>query len=297
MKILLLGANGQLGRELKRKLTNLGTLKACSRDEVDFTDSNSLTATIEAFKPNIIVNAAAYTAVDKAEHEYDLAFQVNAKAVAVLANEALKHNIWLIHYSTDYVFDGAKQQPYVETDAPNPLNVYGKSKLAGEQAVTASGCKHLIFRTSWVIGQDGQNFVKTILRLATERNSLEIINDQLGAPTTPALIAEITINAIAATRTSSPWPIGLYHLAPHGQTTWFGIAQTLMQLATAQEFALSINESTLYPIASADYPTLATRPANSLLDTRKLTQQLSFNLPHWQYGFSKVANTIIRELK
>jgi dTDP-4-dehydrorhamnose reductase len=297
MKILLLGANGQLGHELSRTLLALGEVKACGRAEVDMTNGHSIVNTIDAFKPDVIVNAAAYTAVDKAESECDLAFKVNAEAVRILADEATKRDIWLIHYSTDYVFDGSKTEPYLETDVPNPINVYGESKLAGEQAITGSGCKHLIFRTTWVIGKDGSNFAKTILRLASERDTLSIINDQFGVPTAPALIAKVTKAAIEAIATANHWPSGIYHLAPHGETTWHGIAQTLIQLAKEAHVPLATDESGLQAITTAEYPTAAKRPANSLLDTSKLEKQLKFNLPDWEDDFSLVVEGIIRELK
>ena len=297
MRVLLLGANGQLGQELSRTLPSVGEVKASSRSEVDLTNGHSIVETIDTFKPDIIVNAAAYTAVDKAENERDLAFIVNAEAVGILADEATKRDIWLIHYSTDYVFDGSKTEPYLETDVPNPINVYGESKLAGEQAITASGCKHLIFRTTWVIGKDGSNFAKTVLRMATERDSLSIINDQFGVPTAPALIAKVTKAAIEAIATANHWPSGIYHLAPHGETTWHGIAQTLLLLATEARLPLATDESALQAITTAEYPTPAKRPTNSRLDTSKLEKQLKFNLPDWKDDFSAVAEEIIKELK
>ena len=241
MRILLLGENGQLGQQLRRTLPLLGEVKACGRADVDFTDHNSITAAIEAFQPDVIVNAAAYTAVDRAEKEQKRAFQVNADAVALLAEQSAKHGIWLIHYSTDYVFDGSKAEPYLESDTPNPINVYGESKLAGEEAIAASGCNHLLYRTPWVIGRDGPNFAKTILALACDRNTLNIVNDQFGVPTTPALIAKVTAEAIRAIASGQPWPVGLYHLAPRGKTTWFGIAQSLFRLARKQQLPLSLD--------------------------------------------------------
>lgn len=297
MKILLLGANGQLGHELSRTLPALGEVKACGRAEVDMTNGHSIVETIDTCKPDVIVNAAAYTAVDKAERERDLAFKVNAEAVGILADEATKRDIWLIHYSTDYVFDGRKTEPYSEADIPNPINVYGESKLAGEQAITASGCKHLIFRTTWVIGKDGSNFAKTVLRLATERDSLSIINDQFGVPTAPALIAKVTKAAIEAIATANHWPPGIYHLAPHGETTWHGIAHMLLQLATEEHLPLATDESALQAITTAEYPTPAKRPTNSRLDTSKLEKQLKFNLPNWKDDFSAVTEEIIKEFK
>ncbi|MGB1374081.1 MAG: dTDP-4-dehydrorhamnose reductase [Aequoribacter sp.] len=297
MRILLLGANGQLGQELSHTLPSLGEVKVCGRSEVDLTNKHSIIEAVDAFKPEVIVNAAAYTAVDKAERERGLAFKVNAEAVGILASEAAKLDIWLIHYSTDYVFDGSKTEPYLEADTPNPINVYGESKLAGEQAIITSGCKHLIFRTTWVIGKDGHNFAKTILQLASERDTLSIINDQFGVPAAPALIAKVTNAAIEAIATARHWPSGIYHLAPHGKTTWYGIAQTLIQQAKEACLPLATNERDLQAITTADYPTSAKRPANSLLDTSKLEKQLKFNLPDWEDDFSLVVEGIIRELK
>ena len=297
MKILLLGANGQLGQTLSRTLPAVGEVKSCGRNELDLSDLHSIRAVIEQFQPDIIVNAAAYTAVDKAESEPELAFKVNAEALATLAEQAVRHDILLVHYSSDYVFDGSKKDRYNETDTPNPINLYGESKLAGEKAITASGCKHLIFRTTWVMGQNGQNFTKTILRLAAERPSLNIINDQFGVPTTTALISRVTIAAIEASTAATPWPSGIYHLAPHGETSWYGIAQELLQLAQEQQLTLATSESSLHPIKTIDYPTAAKRPVNSLLNTDKLEKQLSFSLSDWKNDFRKVANEIIKEFK
>lgn len=297
MRILLLGANGQLGQELSRTLHILGEVWSCGRAEVNLTDSAAILAAIDSFQPDVIVNAAAYTAVDRAEREPELAFEINANAVGVLANEAFKRDIWLIHYSTDYVFDGTKNTPYSEKDTPNPINVYGKSKLFGEQTIIASGCKYLIFRTSWVIGQEGQNFAKTILRLAKERTSLNVIDDQLGVPTTPSLIAKVTINAIEAIKSSTAWPLGIYNLAPQGKTTWFGIAKVLIKLAKQEQLQLKVIEKEVHPILSVEYPTPANRPTNSLMITSKLKQHLNFNLPDWKSDFSKTAKNVIKDIK
>lgn len=297
LRILLLGANGQLGQELSRTLTSLGKVKACGRGDVDLTDELSITKAIDKYNPDVIVNAAAYTAVDKAETERDLAFKVNANAVVTMASEAAKRDIWLVHYSTDYVFDGTKSIAYTESDAVNPINVYGESKLAGEQAITLSGCKHLIFRTTWVIGKDGGNFAKTILRLAADRDALSIIDDQFGVPTTPNLIAKVTIDAIQAIMHQTAWVPGIYHLAPHGETTWYGIAKTLLDVARDEQLPLSIVDGKLNPIATTEYPTPASRPASSRLSNSKLEQQLSFKLPNWKHDFIIVAKEIIEEIK
>lgn len=297
MKILLLGSNGQLGYELSRALPSLGEIKACSRSDVDLADSQSIIGTLDAFQPDVVVNAAAYTAVDKAEGEREPAFKVNAEAVGILASETTKRDIWLIHYSTDYVFDGTKTEPYSEADTTNPINVYGESKLAGEQAVTASGCKHLIFRTSWVIGKDGNNFAKTILRLASERDNLSVINDQFGVPSSPLLISKVTVDAIEAIKNSKNWPSGIYHLVPKGETTWFGLAEVLLKHASDSNLDLSINASQLKAITTAEYPATAKRPLNSRLNTDKLARCLSFELPDWKDEFSVTAESIIKEVK
>ena len=297
MRILLLGASGQLGLELSRALPAVGEVMSCSHKKVDITNQNSVMAAIHSFKPHVIVNAAAYTAVDRAESERNIAFRVNAEAMGILAKAAARHNIWLIHYSTNYVFDGYKAQPYTESDSPKPINYYGESKLAGEQIIADSGCHHLIFRTTWVIGKDGNNFAKTILRLATKKNTLSIINDQFGVPTSPALIANVTISAIEAIANGKHWPVGLYHLAPHGETTWYGIAKKLLFFSEVAQLPLNANENSLKPIKTSDYPTPARRPDNSRLNVRKLEQQLPFTLPDWQDDFFMVAEEIIKSYK
>lgn len=297
MKILLLGSNGQLGRELERQLSSDGSVAAFPRSALDITNHRAVRDAILAIHPNIIVNAAAYTAVDKAETDAERANAVNAEAVANLAQIAQKEAAWLIHYSTDYVFDGNKPTPYIETDAPNPINVYGASKLAGETSIAAADCQHLIFRTSWVIGKDGNNFAKTILRLAAERNSLKVISDQLGVPTSPSLISKITIDAIRAFKQDKAWPQGIYHLAPQGVSSWHEIAKTLIVYAEQQRVRLNTQVADIQAITTAEYPTAAKRPLNSQLDTSKLRAQLSFDLPHWKDDFLAVASDIVKELE
>ena len=297
MKILLLGSNGQLGRELERQLSSVGSVASFPRSALDITNHRAVRDAALAIHPNIIVNAAAYTAVDKAETDAERANSVNAEAVANLAQIAQKEGAWLIHYSTDYVFDGNKPTPYIETDAPNPINVYGASKLAGETAIAAADCQHLIFRTSWVIGKDGNNFAKAILRLAAERNSLKVISDQLGAPTSPSLISKITIDAIRAIKQDKAWPQGIYHLAPQGVSSWHEIAKTLIVYAEQQRVQLSTQVENIQAITTAEYPTAAKRPLNSQLDTHKLRAQLSFDLPNWKDDFLAVASDIVKELE
>ena len=295
MKILLLGSNGQLGRELERQLSSVGSVAAFPRSALDITNHRAVTDAVLAIHPNIIVNAAAYTAVDKAETDAERANSVNAEAVANLAQIAQKNGAWLIHYSTDYVFDGSKPTPYIETDAPNPINVYGASKLAGEAAIAEADCQHFIFRTTWVIGKDGHNFAKTILRLASERDALKVINDQIGVPTSPSLIARVTIDAMRAVKEGKAWPQGIYHLAPEGKTSWHEIAQTLVACAKQQHIPLRTHAADIQAITTAEYPTAAKRPLNSQLDTNKLRSQLSFDLPRWKDDFLAVARDIVKE--
>ena len=297
MKILLLGASGQLGTELNRQLPLIAEIKAYTRSELDITDTQAVIETISSFKPNVIVNAAAYTAVDNAEEEKSLAYAINSDAVAVLAQQAAKQGAWLIHYSTDYIFDGEKTAPYTEMDAPNPINVYGASKLAGEEFIAASNCNHFIFRTTWVIGKDGRNFAKTILRLATQRDSLSVISDQYGVPTSPSLITNVTIDAIKAIKKQRAWPSGAYNLVPLGISTWHEVAQTLITIAEENSVPLAISATDILAITTAEYLTPAKRPLNSRLETQKLSRQLSFHLPNWKDDFSAVAAEVIKEFK
>ena len=225
------------------------------------------------------MNAAAYTAVDKAETYAEYAHAINAKAVQNLAQIAKKERLWLIHYSTDYVFDGSKQSPYIETDLPNPINVYGMSKLAGERTIANTDCQNLIFRTTWIIGKDGHNFAKTILRLASKHDHLKVIKDQIGVSTSPFLIARVTIDAIHSIKQDNAWPKGIYHLAPQGVSSWYEITKTLITYAEQQNVPLSVHASNIQAITTSEYPTAAKRPLNSQLDTQKLSSQLSFKLP------------------
>ena len=297
MKILLLGSSGQLGKELERQLPAVGGVTALPRSALDVSNYNAVQDAIRHIQPNIIVNAAAYTAVDKAEAVAEQANNINAEAVANLAQIAKEENAWLIHYSTDYVFDGSKSEPYVETDDTHPINVYGTSKLAGERAITSSGCLYFLFRSSWVIGKDGNNFAKTILKLAAERSHIKVVSDQLGVPTSPSLISKVTINAIQDINTSKPWEPGVYHVAPKGASNWYEIARTLVKYAERLNVPLCATTADIQQISSAEYPTVAKRPPNSLLNTQKLQAQLSFELPHWRDDFLGVAEEIIKELK
>lgn len=294
MKILLLGKNGQLGWELQRSLAYLGEILALDRlGERGFcgnlSDLEGLCTTVATFKPDVIINAAAYTAVDKAESEPALAELINTKAPQLLAQEALKINALLVHYSTDYVFNGDGSAFWTENETPAPINEYGKSKLAGEQAIQASGCQYLVFRTSWVYGSKGNNFAKTMLRLASERQTLSVISDQFGAPTSAALLADCTAHAIYQT-IRNPQLIGLYHLAASGITTWYDYASLVIENAKARGQALAVAK--INPIATANYPTPAKRPHNSRLDTTKFCDSFELVLPEWQYGVIRMLDEI-----
>ena len=297
MKILLLGKNGQVGWELQRSLAPLGALTALDRQGDkglcgDLSDLDGLAATVRTLQPQVIVNAAAYTAVDKAESEPELARRINAAAPAALAREAHACGALLVHYSTDYVFDGSGTQAWREGDATGPLGVYGQTKLEGEQAIAASGCAHLILRTSWVYAARGGNFARTMLRLAQERERLTVIDDQWGAPTGAELIADVTAHAIAQTR-QQPGKAGIYHLAPAGETTWFQYAKHVISLAQQAQAAIKIKATEVLPIPTSAYPTPARRPHNSRLDCAKLQAAFSLQLPPWQRGVDRMLAEIL----
>ena len=294
MKILLLGKNGQVGWELQRSLAPLGELIALDRAGEDglcgdLTDLEGLRRTISIAKPNIIINAAAYTAVDNAENDKVNTNIVNAQAPRVLAEEAQKIGAWLVHYSTDYVFVGSGNNAWEEKDESNPLSEYGRSKLAGEQAIENSGCKYLIFRTSWVFGSRGKNFAKTMLHLATERQTLSVINDQVGAPTSAALLADCTAHALLKA-IRNPELAGLYHLAASGQTTWYEYANLVIEHARNIGKELLVTE--IKPIGTLDYPTPAKRPYNSKLSTAKFRDSFDLVLPKWQQGVIRMLDEI-----
>jgi len=285
MKILLFGKNGQVGWELQRSLAPLGELIALDADSTDlcgdFTDPDGLIQTVRAVAPDVIVNAAAHTAVDKAESEPELVHTINALAPAVLAQEAKRGNAWLIHYSTDYVFDGSGNRPWRETDATAPLNVYGATKLEGERLIRAADCAYLIFRTSWVYGARGGNFAKTMLRLAQERDSLSVIDDQIGAPTGADLLADVTAHAIRAAR-QRPELSGLYHLVAAGETSWHGYAGFVLDHAQRAGVPLKVAPDAIKAVPSSAFSTPARRPLNSRLDTVKLQSAFGLTLPMCQ---------------
>jgi dTDP-4-dehydrorhamnose reductase len=296
MKILLFGKSGQVGWELQRSLAPLGEVIAVDFDSQelcgDFTNIQGITQTVRAVAPDIIVNAAAHTAVDKAESEPELVRTINSLAPTMLAQEAKRSGAWLIHYSTDYVFDGSGDKPWLETDDTGPLNVYGETKLEGEQFIRQSGCKHLIFRTSWVYGARGGNFAKTMLRLAKERDSLSVINDQIGAPTGAELLADITAHAI---RTSllKPELSGLYHVVAAGETSWHGYASFVIDIAQKAGISMWITPEDVLPVPTSAYNTPAKRPLNSRLDTSKFQAAFDLKLPHWQSGVNRMLTEIL----
>ena len=296
MKILLLGCDGQVGWELQRSLQPLGEVLALdfqSRDyAADFSKPDALAATVRAVKPDLIVNAAAHTAVDKAESEPALAQAINADAPGVLARSAAACGAWLVHYSTDYVFDGSGDQPRDEDAPAGPLSVYGRTKLDGEAQIRASGCKHLILRTSWVYAARGGNFARTMLRLAAAKTELNVIDDQVGAPTGADLLADLTALMARAAR-AQPALAGTYHAVAAGATSWHGYARLVIETARARGVPLTLPADALRPIPTSAYPTPAPRPLNSRLDTRKLRERFGVHLPDWESGVRRLLAEIL----
>lgn len=293
LRILITGCEGQVGWELQRTLLPLGNVTAVSRKEMDLSSADSIRDCIRSLQPNLVVNAAAYTAVDKAESEPALAQAVNADAVAVMADEARKIGAALIHYSTDYVFDGTKPTPYVESDPTHPLSVYGKTKLAGEQALTHAEIPHLILRTSWVYGARGKNFLRTILKLAAEKPDLRIVADQTGAPTSSREIASATALLVQRWFANDlAEPSGIYHLTATGETTWHGFAVEALQLQASSHPAEAFKQARLIAIPTSEYPTPATRPMNSRLDCSKLKKIFDVRLPDWKISLASVLQEI-----
>lgn len=295
MRILLTGKNGQVGFELQRALAPLGEVVAVDQQECDLSNPEAIRKLVAEVAPQVIVNPAAYTAVDKAEAEPALAQAINGAAPGVFGEEAARLGALVIHYSTDYVFDGTQNGAYGESDAPNPQSVYGKTKLAGEQALQASGADHLIFRTSWVFGAHGANFAKTMLRLASERESLKIVADQFGAPTSAALLADVTAQVLSQFKRQGRvgFPFGLYHLVAGGSTTWHEYAQMVVRSALASGKPLKLKAEDVLPIGTSEYPLPAPRPANSRLDTSYLRQTFGLELPAWQNGLGHVLQQIL----
>ena len=297
MRILLLGCKGQVGWELQRSLAPLGTLLACDFDsggelKADFADTAALAALVRRVQPQLVVNAAAHTAVDKAESEPELARTINAEAPGVIAREAAALGALLVHYSTDYVFDGSGDTPRDEEAPTGPLSVYGRTKLEGEQRIRASGCRHLILRTSWVYAARGGNFARTMLRLAAERDQLKVIADQVGAPTGAELLADVTAHAVQRVR-AEPGLAGSYHCVAGGETNWFDYARFVVEWARARGQAIRVAPDAIVPIPTRDYPTPAERPLNSRLATHKLQHAFGLTLPHWQGGVERMLTEIL----
>lgn len=305
MKILLLGANGQVGFELQRSLAPLGEVVAATRsgslpgalpcERVDFHDTDALRALCVRMAPQLIVNAAAHTAVDRAEDEEALAQQANGAAPGVLGHWAAANGAAVVHYSTDYVFDGSGTTAWAEDDPTGPLNVYGETKRAGEEAIAASGCKHLVFRTSWVHAPGGNNFIAKMLSLAQSRDELKVIDDQHGAPTSARLIAEVTARAIQQIANDRPIPSGLYHLVASGETTWNGYARFAIAEALARGVPLKLAPERVLAVPTSAFPTPARRPLNSRLSTLKLRDALGIDLPNWKTDAMGTLDTILPE--
>lgn len=296
-RILLTGRNGQVGWELQRILNHFGEVIAVDAEELDLADADAIRRTVRDLRPDIIVNPAAYTAVDKAESEPDVAMAVNGVAPGVLAEEAQRLDAVLVHYSTDYVFDGNKTSAYCEEDAPNPQSVYGDTKLAGEGAIRVAGCRHLILRTSWVYGVHGSNFVKTILRLAKERSELRIVADQFGAPTWARDLAQATATALKIWQ-GKGWDEklgGLYHLTGGGRTNWHGFAEEIVQQARKYDAALADKQLVINPIATHEYPVPAKRPANSMLANDRIRDAFGIVLPPWQDSLAECVRLIYEQ--
>lgn len=295
MRLLILGRDGQVGTALTQLLAPLGTIVALGRDGADLAHPDGLARVVDREQPDVIVNAGAYTAVDKAESEPELARLVNADAPGALARAAADRGAWLIHYSTDYVFDGMKAVPYIEDDATAPLNVYGATKRAGELAIGDAGGKHLIFRTSWVHAPGRNNFIAKILGLAQSRDELKVIDDQVGAPTSARLIAKVTARAVEQIAHDRPVPGGIYHLAAAGETSWHGYASYVIAEAQQRGVTLKVSPERVLPVPSTAFPSPARRPHNSRLSTHKLRTALGIDLPDWQADALGTLDTLLPE--
>ena len=296
MKILLFGKNGQLGWELQRSLILMGKLIALDTNDQelcgDFTQPDKIIKTLHSVSPQIIVNAAAYTAVDKAENESEIARIINYQTPKVIAQEAKKLGAWLIHYSTDYVFDGNGMQPWKETDPTKPLNIYGSTKLEGDQAISDSGCKHLIFRTSWVYSVRGRNFINTMLNLMCNKNTLAVINDQIGSPTGADLLADITAHSIG-TALQKPRLSGLYHVTAKGEVSWYGYANFILEKMILSASKPKLKAQNIKPVTTNMFSQVAKRPKNSRLDTNKFEKTFNLTLPLWQTGVTRTLTEIL----
>jgi dTDP-4-dehydrorhamnose reductase len=294
MKILVTGRNGQVGFELERALAPLGAVVAVDQSECDLSNADAIRELVRSVAPDVIVNPAAYTAVDRAESDPATAFAVNAHAPGVLGEEAARLGAMVVHYSTDYVFNGTKEGAYSEQDRPDPQSVYGRSKYEGELALAQANPRHLILRTSWVVGAHGGNFAKTILRLAGERDRLSIVADQFGAPASAALLADLTAHLVRQyQREQSPFPYGTYHVTSSGETSWYEYARFVIEEALAAGQTLKATAGEVAPLTTAEYPTPAKRPANSRLDTTRFRETFGLQLPPWQEGVRHVLQQIL----
>ena len=307
MKVLLLGASGQLGYELAKQLPKVAQVLALDRSQCDLASDefkDRLNLHVKEFNPDVLINAAAYTAVDKAEQEQTLAHQINATAPSVMAQIANAHKIALIHYSTDYVFDGEGDQPWSEDSPTNPQSVYGQTKCAGEELIRQNAAEHIILRTSWVVGAHGNNFLKTMLRLASERDALRVVSDQVGAPTSVDLLAQITMQLLkrctqkdTTQKDTNPNIWGTYHVAPSGYTNWHAYATHVIQLASKLGMPLKCTPENIVAISSSEYPLPAKRPLNSRLNTVKLVRLLGTSLPLWQTGVDDIIHSLVHRSK
>jgi dTDP-4-dehydrorhamnose reductase len=297
MRILLTGKHGQVGFELQRALASVGELCAVDQPECDLANVSATRELVRLFKPNLIVNPAAYTAVDQAESEPDLAYAINTVTPAVLGEEARALGAWVVHYSTDYVFDGNKSGAYGESDLTNPQNVYGQTKRDGEIALQGTGVRYLIFRTSWVVGAHGRNFAKTILRLSVEREHLNVVADQYGVPTSAALLADVTAQLVRQRQREGDdtFPFGLYHLVAGGETNWCDYARFVVSEALVLGKSLKLSPDCIRSISSSEYPLPAKRPSNSRLDTQKLRSRFELELPDWKSGVRHILQQILGE--
>ena len=294
MKTLLLGSNGQLGEQLRKDLPELLPTISFTKQSLDISNYELLNAIIDEHSPDIIINAAAYTSVDKAENNKNKAFTINSTAIDYLSEISFKKDIWLVHFSTDYVFDGKKKNRYRENDKTNPLSIYGESKLAGENKIINSKCKHIIFRTSWVCGEYGGNFIKTIINLSKTKNSISVVTDQVGVPTSTTLISRITKKLICDIKNFNSWNSGIYNLVPNGETNWYEIAMLISDIAIQDFNDENFKNLSIKKILSSEYLTSAKRPLNSLLCNEKIQKQLKFTLPYWQEDFIPLVRTIFK---
>lgn len=296
MKILLLGANGQVGWECQRSLSILGSLAVHDRKTADFLDLTALKQLVRQTAPDVIVNAAAYTAVDQAEHDIETAYRINTEAVSVLANAASAVDACLVHYSTDYVFDGSKEGRYREDDTTNPQSVYGKSKRDGELAIIESGCKYFICRTSWVFAPRGNNFAKTMIKLAQSHDELKVVADQTGAPTSAELIADVTAKLVERVRRNTKFAelhSGIYNLVASGEATWYDFAKRVLEQASGSGLPLRVNPAEIAAVSTSEFPRPAMRPANSRMDTQKLQSLLDIELPDWQFHVDRMVTEFV----